>query len=104
MVDSAQASADGHLARYRAIFESAVDFAIIASNRDGLITDWNTGAETIFGWSAGEMIGGSAHRFFTLDDRAEGRVEDEMSLALHAGRGSDERWHLRKNGARFWAS
>ena len=33
--------------RYQAVFESAVDFAIIASDRDGRVTDWNTGAERI---------------------------------------------------------
>lgn len=46
--------------QYRAIFESAVDFAIVATGHDGLINDWNTGAQRIFGWSADEMIGASA--------------------------------------------
>ena len=104
MVDDANAPTDGRLSRYAAIFESAVDFAIIASDRDGLITDWNTGAETIFGWSAEEIIGETADRFFTPEDRAQGRVEHEMNRALEAGRGNDERWHLRKDGARFWAN
>ena len=90
--------------RYRAIFESAVDFAIIATDRGGLITDWNVGAERIFGWSATEMIGAPADRFFTPEDRAEGRMEQEMSHALQLGRGNDERWHLRKDGGRFWAN
>ena len=40
----------------KAIFANAIDFAIIASNPAGLITDWNIGAERIFGWSAEEMI------------------------------------------------
>ena len=104
MVDDARGSADGRLSRYRAIFDSAVDFAIIASDCDGLITDWNTGAATIFGWSAEEMIRQRADRFFTSEDRAQGRVEREMTRALEAGRGNDERWHLRKDGARFWAN
>jgi hypothetical protein len=30
--------------RYQAIFESAIDFAIITTDRQGLVTDWNTGA------------------------------------------------------------
>ena len=27
-----------------------------------------------------------------------------MATALAKGRGSDERWHLRKDGTRFWGS
>ena len=90
--------------RRDAIFDSAIDFAIVATDREGLITDWNSGAEKVMGWSADEMIGQPADRFFTPEDRAIGRVETEMMLALRDGSASDERWHLRKDGIRFWAS
>ena len=90
--------------RLRAIFESAIDFAIIATDTDGIITDWNAGAELIFGWTADEMRGHSAERFFTPEDRARGQIEIEMIAALDVGRGNDERWHLRKDGSRFWGS
>ena len=41
-----------------ALFNSASD-AIIATDRDGLITFWNPGAERIFGFTAEEAIGQS---------------------------------------------
>ena len=41
----------------RAIIGSAVDLAIIATDGDGLITDWNPGAKRILGWSVDEMRG-----------------------------------------------
>jgi PAS domain S-box-containing protein len=90
--------------RRRLIVESAVDFAIIATDRNGAIIDWNSGAEHIFGWSADEMRGVPADRFFTSEDRAEGRVAIEMHTALETGRASDERWHVKKDGSRFWAN
>ncbi len=90
--------------RHRAIFESAIDFAIVATDTKGVITDWNTGAMLIFGWTADEMVGHSAQRFFTPEDRARGQIEFEMVCALQVGRGNDERWHLRKDGTRFWGS
>ncbi|WP_263141593.1 PAS domain S-box protein [Pseudomonas sp. RIT-PI-AD] len=90
--------------RHRAIFDSAVDFAIIATDRDGLVTDWNSGAERILGWTAREMRGEAADRYFTPEDRAAGRVSTEMYQALQSGRAYDERWHLKKGGERFWAS
>jgi PAS domain S-box-containing protein len=91
-------------AGHRAIFECAIDFAMIVSDPQGVITDWNPGAEHLLGWMAEEMRGHTAQRFFTPEDRAHGRVEQEMYEALRNGRASDERWHLRKGGERFWAS
>jgi two-component system sensor kinase FixL len=44
------------LNRLAAIVTSSDD-AIIAKTMDGIVTDWNQGAEEIFGYRAGEMIG-----------------------------------------------
>ena len=41
-----------------ALLNSASD-AIIATDREGLITFWNPGAERIFGFTAGEAVGRS---------------------------------------------
>jgi PAS domain S-box-containing protein len=89
---------------YRAICESAVDFAIIATNQDGRVIEWNAGAEHILGWSAAEMRGEHIDRIFTDEDRAEGRAGLEMRRAVAEGRANDERWHVRKTGVRFWAT
>ncbi|MES2289836.1 MAG: PAS domain S-box protein [Pseudomonadota bacterium] len=91
-------------ARHSAIVESATDYAIIATDLDGRVTEWNTGAERILGWNVDEMLGQSAERFFTPEDRAAGVIDREMRNAVELGRGMDERWHLRKSGERFWAS
>jgi two-component sensor histidine kinase len=41
---------------------------------------------------------------WTPEDRASGVPEAETAAALAAGRAQDERWHLRKDGSRFWAN
>ncbi|WP_312404572.1 PAS domain S-box protein [Brevundimonas sp.] len=89
---------------FREIIESAIDFAIIATDRDGVVTDWNSGAERIFGWRRVEMAGNPVDRIFTPEDIASERPRIEMSQSLAEGRANDERWHLRKSGERFWAS
>ena len=90
--------------RNRQIFDSAVDYAIIATTLDGVITNWNEGATRITGWPDTVMLGETIERIFTPEDRAAGRPAVEMQEALKTGRGEDERWHLRENGERFWAS
>ncbi len=90
--------------RAEAVLQSAVDFAIVVADCDGTITEWNVGAARIFGWSAEELVGRTAERLFTAEDRANGRMTHEMRLAVAEGRANDERWHLRKDGTQFWAS
>ncbi len=87
-----------------ALLESAVDYAIIALDLDGLVTSWNQGATRLLGWAESEMLGHPASLLFTLEDRRAGVPQAEMQAALNNGRGSDERWHLRQDGTRFWAS
>ncbi len=90
--------------RHRLILESAVDYGIVSMDLNGLITSWNEGAHRIMGWEEHEMCGHPCDDFFTPEDRAAGIPEKEMGAALTRGRGWDERWHLRKDGSRFWGS
>ncbi|WP_420908472.1 sensor histidine kinase [Aureimonas altamirensis] len=90
--------------RHRQIVNSAVDFAIITLDLDGNVTSWNVGAERILGWTEEEMLGKSADVFFTPEDREKATPNLEMQNAHEEGRGIDERWHIREDGTRFWAS
>ena len=89
---------------HRAIFESAIDYAIVAIDPQGRITNWNEGARRILGWTAEQALGAHIDLFFTPEDRVAGVSAAEMRAALAKGRGIDERWHLRRDGSRFWAN
>ncbi|WP_010219202.1 hybrid sensor histidine kinase/response regulator [Sphingomonas sp. PAMC 26621] len=91
-------------AHHRAVVDSAIDYAIVATDPEGRVTHWNEGARRVLGWNREEMLGESLHRFFTEKDVANGQVEKEMREALATGHGKDERWHRRKDGEQFWAS
>lgn len=90
--------------RFAAVFDSAVDYAIVVMDLAGKITDWNEGAVKILGWTREEILGRDLEAFFTPEDRVAGIADKEMQGARTVGRGIDERWHLRKSGERFWAS
>jgi PAS domain S-box-containing protein len=91
-------------AHCQAIFDSTVDFAVIATDPTGRITAWNPGAERILGWPAEEVLGQPSAIFFTPEDRAAGQPAAEMRHTIETGRAADERWYLRRDGSRFWAS
>jgi PAS domain S-box-containing protein len=90
--------------RHRQIINSATDFGILSTDLQGMLVSWNEGAHRIFGWTEEEMLDQPVHRIFTPEDVAEGRPEIEMACALREGHATDERWHMRKGGDRFWAS
>jgi len=86
------------------VFESITDDAIFALDTTGRVTMWNVGAERVFEHSADEIAGQSAALLFTPEDRARGAHEEELRTAERVGRASDERFHVRKDGTRFFAS
>ena len=70
----------------------------------GRIRGWNPEAETIFGWSADEVLGQSCAIIFTPEERRERVPEQELAQAQKTGVTFDDRWHIRKDGTRLWAS
>ena len=90
--------------RFELLVENVREYAIFATDVRGSITLWNPGAKRILGWSETEILGGNSSVIFTEEDRAEGIPEAELETAASNGQAIDERWHVRKDGSRFWAS
>ncbi|MDT7688893.1 MAG: two-component system, chemotaxis family, CheB/CheR fusion protein [Acidobacteriota bacterium] len=90
--------------RLRLLIESVTDYAIIIQDVEGRIEIWNPGAEHVFGYTQAEAIGQSIAMIFTPEDREQGAHLAEMSTAREHGCANDERWHVRKDGSRFYAS
>ena len=89
---------------YLKAIEDIRDYAIFMTDADGIVTHWNVGAQHILGFTEDEIVGHDAAKFFTVEDRARNVPEQELSTAATQGRAEDERWHVRKDGSRFWAS
>ena len=90
--------------RYRLLFEATVDYAAFHVSPAGVVETWNIGAERIFGYEAPEIVGRHASVLFTPEDNLQGVPERELKFAIETGRAQDSRWHLRKDGSRFWAN
>ncbi|OZI07653.1 hybrid sensor histidine kinase/response regulator, partial [Siphonobacter sp. BAB-5385] len=90
--------------RQKAILESARDYAILTLDLNSRVQDWNAGAEAVFGYAEREIVGESGDLFFVPEDRAAGVPERERVTALQQGWAENERWHVRKDGSRFYGS
>ncbi|KJH85746.1 chemotaxis protein [Pseudomonas fluorescens] len=90
--------------RMRLVAESTHDYAIVVLNEEGFITEWNEGARHTFGFSREEAEGQHFRFIFSVEDQRAGIPEIELATARTHGRSDDERWHVRKDGSRFYCS
>lgn len=67
---------------FSAIIESSDD-AIVSKTLEGIVTSWNSAAESIFGYSAEEMIGAAMTKIFPADRFHE---EDEILEQIKKGK------------------
>ncbi|UXN06116.1 sensor histidine kinase [Bartonella sp. HY761] len=90
--------------RDRLILENALDYAILTTDMNGVIDSWSAGAHNLFGWREEEIIGKSLDTLFTYEDQADGLPAKRREMARQHRLDPVERWHLRKDGSKFWAS
>jgi formate hydrogenlyase transcriptional activator len=64
------------------------DYALFLLDVDGQVVAWYAGAERIYGYKSGEVIGQQLSRCYPDED---GHVGTEC-------------WNVRKDGSRFWAN
>lgn len=89
---------------FHQVLDSLEDYAVITTDKNGDINSWNNGATRVLGYTGQEAIGKCADIFFTPEDIAKGTPGQELKTAFEEGRAIDERYHMRKDGSRFWGS
>ncbi|MCW7539229.1 PAS domain S-box protein [Aquabacterium sp. A7-Y] len=90
--------------RFRLMVESARDYAIFTLDADGRVTAWNVGGRKLLGYDEADILGRHVELLYLPEDIRDGVVARELETARREGQAEDERWHLRKDGSRFWAS
>jgi PAS domain S-box-containing protein len=89
--------------QFRLLVDGVADYAIVMLDTEGRVTGWNTGAQRIKGYSAGEIIGRHFSVFYPPELLDAGRPQRELDAALATGRYQEEGERMRKDGSRFWA-
>src|SRR5882757_4915939 len=90
--------------RYHKMIAEIQDYAILLLDKQGIIQNWNTGAEILKGYTAAEIIGKSFERFYLKEDVDLGLPKKLLAEAEMTGRASSEGWRVRRDGSVFWAS
>lgn len=89
---------------YRWAVQSVRQYAIFTTDLKNRIVTWDQGAIELFGYRREDVVGEDARFIFTPQDIASRAPEHEIATAVGNRSAPDERWHVRKDGAVFWAS
>ena len=90
--------------RFRMLVQGVTDYAIFMLDPQGVVSNWNTGAQQIKGYTEDEIVGQHFSRFYTPEDVEARAPWKALETATREGRFTAEGWRQRKNGERFWAN
>ena len=88
---------------YRLLIQSVVDYAIYLLTPEGIVANWNPGAQRAKGYFAEEIVGKHYSLFYSEADRAAGLPEQNLEQARQTGRFEEVGVRLRKDGSAFHA-
>ena len=89
---------------YRLAVEQVADHAIFMIDLSGRIGSWNVGVRHVLGWPEAEWLGQPFSVIFTPHEADRGDPQRELEQARQQGCVEDDRWHVRRDSTRFWAS
>ena len=90
--------------RYHKMVEEVEDYAIILLDKEGIVRNWNKGAEKIKGYKDYEIVGKSFSNFYLPEDAKNGLPQKLLNQGRVHGKAIHEGWRKRKDGSRFWGS
>ena len=89
--------------RYGLLVDGITDYAICLLDPNGIVTNWNRGAQRIKGYRTEEIVGQHFSCFYTEQDRTAQVPQRSLEIADREGRYETEAWRVRKDGSRFLA-
>ncbi len=90
--------------RYGVLVDGVTDYAIFMLDPNGIVTNWNRGAERIKGYRADEIVGQHFSCFYSEEDRDADAPQHALEIAARDGRHEIVSLRVRKDGSRYWAN
>jgi PAS domain S-box-containing protein len=88
---------------FRLLVDGVRDHALFTIDPSGRVTSWNVGAERMFGYTDGDIVGENFSCMFSPEDIQNRVPQKQLNKALQTGRIEDEGWRIRANQIQFWA-
>ena len=85
------------------VIDSLPDYSIFTVDTNLKINSWSSGSTQLFQYSVEEIMGKDFEIIFTEEDKKIGLPKTEIAKALKEGKAADNRWHIRKDGSKFYA-
>ncbi len=89
---------------YSQVIDSLEDYSIFTMDEHLIINSWSSGSAKIFGYETRDIVGRHFSIIFSEEDKKEGVPKREIETANKEGRATDNRWHVKKDKSRFFAS
>ena len=88
----------------RLAMEQTSDQACLLLDRSGVIRWCNQTAARMFGYTPPELLALAVHRLFAPEDVQQGIPDYELYVASCSADMNNDRWLMRSDGSRFWAT
>jgi PAS domain S-box-containing protein len=90
--------------RFWLLTEAARECSVFMIGLDGRISTWNTGAESMHGYTASEVVGKHASFLDGDEDGWHDKFALKFAAAIQKGSFEEEYWRTHKDGSRFLAT
>jgi hypothetical protein len=90
--------------RYRTPVDQSQGYTIFLLDAKSKPTSWNSSIRRVLGYDRLEFLRLSVADLYTAEDREALVPERDLTEATERGLTSSDRWVVRKDGSRFWAS
>ena len=90
--------------RFHVLIEAVKDHAVFMISPQGWVKSWNSGVRRVLGYERSEFLGTPFSTIFTPEDIEAGEPARTLRKAEADGQADSERWQLRKDGTRIWAT
>jgi two-component system sensor kinase FixL len=85
------------------LVDAITDIALVVLDARGIIVSWNRGAELIYGWNRGEVVGKPATLLSISGGSSHDRLPQELQLVREKGRYEAQGLRSRKDASTFMA-
>ena len=89
--------------QHSSLIDGVIDYAIYMLDPNGIVTNWNRGAQRIKGYRTEDIVGQHFSCFYTEEDRAANLPRQALEIAARDSQYVTEAWRVRKDGSRFLA-